>query len=202
MLPGLCGGGGLPETHQEDRKLTRRVDMKSRRLTNWFKLLILLVSIAFLAIYYQNSNLGRYIQMTGLPLGIFGTITGTTYLFDSEARVWRDIWPSRSAVNTSLKVSPWPREKRVQILPTSREAIPRQGSRLRLLHSQRSQPGAAKALAYYHRRPLKEILEEALSRYIKKAGTDESLAVYLKCLGKVYPWMSRIRQVSVVIPSG
>lgn len=37
-----------------------------------------------------------------------------------------------------------------------------------------------KALAYYHRRPLKDILEEALTRYLRKAGTEEALEVYGK----------------------
>jgi hypothetical protein len=37
-----------------------------------------------------------------------------------------------------------------------------------------------KALAYYHRRPLKDILEEALTRYLKKAGTGEALEIYLR----------------------
>jgi hypothetical protein len=37
-----------------------------------------------------------------------------------------------------------------------------------------------KALAYYHRKPLKDILEEALSRYLKRAGTEEALEVYGK----------------------
>lgn len=46
-----------------------------------------------------------------------------------------------------------------------------------------SQVEQLKALAYYHRRPLKDILEEALSRYLKKAGTEEALEVYLKGKG-------------------
>ena len=41
-----------------------------------------------------------------------------------------------------------------------------------------------KALAYFHRRPLKEVLEEALVKYLKKAGTEEALEVYLKGKGK------------------
>lgn len=41
-----------------------------------------------------------------------------------------------------------------------------------------------KALAYYHRRPLKDILEEALSGYLKGAGTEEALEVYLKSQDK------------------
>ena len=37
-----------------------------------------------------------------------------------------------------------------------------------------------KALAYYLRRPLKDILEEALTRYLRKAGTEEALEFYLR----------------------
>ena len=37
-----------------------------------------------------------------------------------------------------------------------------------------------KALAYYHRRPLKDILEEALARYLRKERTEEALEVYTK----------------------
>jgi hypothetical protein len=40
-----------------------------------------------------------------------------------------------------------------------------------------------KALAYYHRRPLKDILEEALARYLKREKTEEALETYDKKRG-------------------
>jgi hypothetical protein len=37
-----------------------------------------------------------------------------------------------------------------------------------------------KALAYYHRRPLKDILEEALAKYLKREKSDEAMEVYTR----------------------
>lgn len=37
-----------------------------------------------------------------------------------------------------------------------------------------------KALAYYQRRPLKEVIEEALARYLRGEKTGEALEVYRK----------------------
>ena len=66
------------------------------------------------------------------------------------------------------------------------------------------QVGQLKALAYYHRRPLKEVLEEALVKYLKKAGTDEALEVYLNMPRRsVMPRKKKKRpRPSFKLPSG
>jgi len=54
-------------------------------MDNLFKALLIIILVAFLYLYYENSDSGRYIKYgTEVRLRVFDTKTGQYYIYNSE----------------------------------------------------------------------------------------------------------------------
>ncbi len=61
-------------------------------MDNLFKALLIIILVAFLYLYYENSNSGRYVSYeVEYPYGVFDTKTGKYYIYRNNKIILIDL---------------------------------------------------------------------------------------------------------------